>query len=62
MHSTEVNSSTPNEVGDKVVIQFDNLNLSEEVRVNLIFLGWNISKPVYNKKNTHFTKTYSKKI
>ena len=62
MHSTNVTEQTPVNVKDVIEITFTNLNLSEEVRVNLIFKGFKISKPNYNSNYTQFTKTYERII
>lgn len=60
MKSNEVTQLTPNEVGNKVEIEFLNFDLSEEIRVNNIFRGWNISKAKYKEDYSSFTKIYSR--
>ena len=60
MHSSNVTNSTPKSVKDKITIEFNNFDLSEEYRVNQIFKGFTISSPTYNDSQTHFTRTYTK--
>lgn len=62
MHSKNVTDDTPFQVEDKIKIAFNNFSLSEEVRVNLIFKGFKISKPEYNDNYTHFSRTYERII
>ena len=61
MHSIEVTKEVveKSKVLGSIEIYFDNYNLSEEIRVNQLFKGWNIGKPEYKKNQ--FSKIYKVK-
>jgi len=62
MHSNNVTIDTPKQVESIIEITFNNLNLSEEVRVNSIFKGFKVSEPKYNQNYTQFTRTYERVV